>query len=173
MASNNFHRYPVTQKYLMARKSSIMTPASRFEKFIKGDEVYGIILDMPVAENVIATLVAYINGAANIHYNNGLEYVGAAKKYLDVVKAANLYVQYANEIFDRAERVAYFDLPKSHEYTAYFLTAKGIYRYAYVPSELAKDDEKGRIFHFGCRNLMRELHEAQLKDRNAAEKKES
>lgn len=171
MANKNTHRYPVTQKYLMARKSSMVTPASRFEKFIKDNEVYGIVLDMPVAPNVIATLVAYVNGAANVHYNSGLEYVGAAKKYLDVVKAANAYVRYANELLDRTERVAYFDLPTTQEYTAYFLRANGIYKYTYIPSELAKDDEKGRIFHFGCRNLMRELHEAQLKDRQTNESK--
>jgi hypothetical protein len=163
-------RYPVTEKYLIARRSSLVTPAKRFEKFIKGDEVYGVVIDMPVAPRIAATLVAYINGAANIHFNHGEEYVGAATRYLSVVKAASLLVMQAEKIRDNTELVKSFDMPSGTDYNVYLLTKEGIRKLVYRPAEIKPDDENMKLFHFASQNLMKELHEAQLKDRAAKEK---
>lgn len=165
MANLNLNRYPLTEKYLKARKVSLINPVTRFSKYVKGDEVYGVVIDLPVAPRICASLVAYINGAANIHFNHGEEYVGAAKKYMSVVKAASLLVMQANKLLDKAEPTKTFELPSGTSHNVYLLTAKGIYKFVYTPSSLTEEQQDERVFNIACRNLMRELHEAQLKDR--------
>ena len=35
------------------------------------NSVYGMVIDMPINPVTLSTLVVYINGAANVYFNNG------------------------------------------------------------------------------------------------------
>ena len=72
-------RYNVTQKYLMTRGQAINFPAQYFSNFakMKRNEVFGVVIDIPMSSDVLTTMVCFINGAANIYFNNGGEYTGA------------------------------------------------------------------------------------------------
>jgi len=167
-------RFPVTPQYLKARGISINAPYDRFSKFLQNeDDVFAVAVDMPVSSskngaegpgNVLATAVAYANGAANIYFNNGVDYTGAASKYVAVVKAGQMLVFQAGRVLDRAEKAETLDLPTELCYNCFFVTKNGTFHYVYRPNELPEDDKEGRLFHYCVTNLMKELHQAQLKD---------
>lgn len=159
-------RYPVTKNYIIARGQSLAAPFDRFSKFLKDkDHVFGVVVDMPVAPRVIATLVAYANGAGNVYFNTGAEYVGAARKYLQVVKAAQMLVYQGSKMLPTAEKATDADMPTEAVYNVNLLTRNGTYHFTYKPKELKEDDEAGRMFAYLCTNLMKELHEAQMLDK--------
>lgn len=166
MAIKNTDRYSVTRKYLEARSSAFRIDPARFKKFldVNNMETYGVVTDLPVSRRVSATLSAYINGAANMYFNHGIEYVGAASRYIEVAKAAQLLIAQGDIIKKNAIKVTSYDLPAGLDYNAYILTTGGIYKITYRPSELKDDDKEMRLFDVCCRNLMRELHDAQVKD---------
>jgi hypothetical protein len=69
--------YPVTPKYLATRSSALHIPPAQFSNMkFKSDEVYGVIVDMPMSPIIMVTMVCFINGAANLYFNNGAEYTG-------------------------------------------------------------------------------------------------
>ena len=74
-------RYPVTQKYLMTRGQALNFPVKFFQGNFKKDDVYGMVIDIPMPSNILTTMVCFINGAANLYFNNGGEYTGASQKY--------------------------------------------------------------------------------------------
>lgn len=81
MPSRNLSdRYSVTPKYLMTRNQAINFPPSFFKLPLKKNDVYGVVIDIPMSSQILATMVCFINGAANLYFNNGTEYSGAAQK---------------------------------------------------------------------------------------------
>ena len=72
-------RYPVTQKYLMTRNQALNFPIDFFKGNFRKNDVYGVVIDLPMPNNVLSTMVCFINGAANLYFNNGGEYTGAAQ----------------------------------------------------------------------------------------------
>lgn len=164
-------RYPVTKNYLVARSQSLAAPFQRFARFLENEmTVYGVVIDMPTAPKIAATLVAYANGAGNVYFNNGAEYAGAARRYMSVVRAAQMLIYEANQIADRGEPAKNFDMPSDLSYSCYLLTKNGPLHYVYKPSELDKKDREPMLFNYCIRNLMKELHEAQLMDDSKKEK---
>ena len=75
-------RYTASQKYIVSRGKALTFPASPFKKELKNDEVYGAVIDMPMSPTVLSTLVCFVNGAANLYFNLGGEYVLTAVKKL-------------------------------------------------------------------------------------------
>ena len=98
-------RYPVTQKYLMTRGQALNFPANFFKANFKKDDVYGVVIDIPMPNNVLTTMVCFINGAANLYFNNGGEYTGASTKYKSVVQAARNLVLNATPLKAQAKLV--------------------------------------------------------------------
>ena len=91
--------YPVTPGYLATRNSALHIPPMQFSNMkFKSDEVYGMVIDIPMGQTVMVTMVCFINGAANLYFNNGGEYTGASTKYKSVVQAARNLVVNANEL---------------------------------------------------------------------------
>ena len=105
-------RYPVTQKYLMTRGQALNFPANFFQANFKKNDVYGVVIDIPMPGNVLTTMVCFINGAANLYFNNGGEYSGASQRYRNLVQAAHTLVANAGQLLPKAEKTKMYDLPR-------------------------------------------------------------
>ena len=80
-------RVPVAKDYLVTRSQALRLSASNFTQFMTKSTLYGVIVDIPMAPNLITTLACFINGAANLYFSNGGDYSGAAQRYPAVVQA--------------------------------------------------------------------------------------
>ena len=105
-------RYPVTQKYLMTRNQALNFPISFFQGNFKKNDVFGMVIDIPMPNNILTTMVCFINGAANLYFNNGNEYTGASQKYRTLVQAAHNLVANAGILLPKCEKTTRFDLPQ-------------------------------------------------------------
>ena len=106
MATTNhspLDRYMVTEKYIVTRGTALHFPPKIFGKLVTSkDTIYGVVVDMPMSPTLLGTLVMYINGAANLYFNNGAEYIGAAQKYQTVAQPARIAVASAPRLLPEA-----------------------------------------------------------------------
>lgn len=166
-------RYLATEAYLMTRGAALHFPAKQFHEMLTDDNsVYGLVIDMPINPTTLATLVVYINGAANLYFNNfnGTNvgaYTGASQRYQTVVQAGRLLVANSSRILEEAEKTKRFDLPLGPTNQIYLLTKGGIYKKSVVPAEITSESKEMQAVYFLYQQVMRELHSAQLKDRAA------
>lgn len=157
-------RYPVTQKYLMTRGQALNFPASYFKMKLKRNDVYGMVIDIPMTQQVLASMVCFINGAANLYFNNGGEYSGAAQKYRNLVQAAHTLVANANQLLPKAEKVKAFDLPSGRTHYVYLLTTGGIYKTVIEPGLIPETETEMRTIYVLYQRVLNELRQCQLKD---------
>ena len=121
MATTNhspLDRYMVTEKYIVTRGTALHFPPKIFGKLVTSkDTIYGVVVDMPMSPTLLGTLVMYINGAANLYFNNGAEYIGAAQKYQTVAQPARIAVASAPRLLPEAVKTTATDLPNAqHHY---------------------------------------------------------
>ena len=172
MPNRNTDRYNVTQKYLMTRAQAINFPADFFNANFKKDQVFGVVIDIPMSSEVLTTMVCFINGAANIYFNNGGEYTGASMKYRNLVQAAHSLVAYAGDILKKCEKTKKFDLPTGRTNNIFLLTKGGIYKTQLHSGLIPEDQPELRSFYVLYQRVLSEIRNCQLKDeadkRNAA-----
>lgn len=162
-----YDRYTTSQKYIVSRGKSLTFPPEPFKQDIKPDQVYGAVIDMPMSPTVLATLVCFINGSANLYFNLGGEYINAAARYRGVAQASFDFIRMAGEHLDLFKKTTQYDMPTMGKNFVYFLTKNGVYKTEIIPDAIAKEDEgKRRIFNMYQR-VMSQLRVAQMKD-NAA-----
>lgn len=157
-------RYPVTPKYLMTRGQAINFPSKFFKLNLKKDDVYGVVVDIPMSPQILSTMVCFINGAANLYFNNGNEYSGAAQKYRNVVQASHALVANAGKILPKAEKVKAYDLPTGRTQNVYLLTNGGIYKLTLKPGLIPEDQPELRTIYVLYQKVLSELRNCQLKD---------
>jgi len=158
-------RYPVTQKYLMTRGQAINFPAEFFKDMnLKKNDVFGVVIDIPMPQNVLTTMVCFINGAANLYFNNGGEYSGASQRYRNLVVAANTMVHYANNLLPKCEKVTSYDLPRGFSHNIFLLTKGGIYKTQAHPGVIPEDQPELRTTYVLYQKVLNELRSCQLKD---------
>ena len=157
--------YPVTPKYLQTRNSALHIPPGQFSgmKF-KPEDVYGVVIDIPMGPTILATMVCFINGAANLYFNNGGEYTGASTKYKSVVQAARNLVLNATPLKAQAKRTSQFPLPVSGSHFVYLMTKRGIYKTEIDPRALTDDDKEKRVVYYLYQQVMGALRIAQMRD---------
>lgn len=160
-------RYPVTQKYLMTRGQALAFPADLLSVKVKSEEVYGMVIDMPMGVDVVTTMVCFINGAANLYFNNGNEYTGASMRYRNLVQAARNLVLQASELKPFAEKVKAFDMPVGKTHFVYLLTKKGVYKTIIEPALVAQSPVQIQTAFSLYQNVLNEVRNCQLKDRAA------
>jgi len=141
MPNFNTGRYTVTQKYLMTRGQALSFPAKFFNTNFKKDEVYGVVVDIPLAADVLTTMVCFINGAANLYFNNGGEYTGASQKYRNLVQAAHNLVANAGQLIPNA-----------------------VYKVAIPAGIIPEDEPEKRNVYVLYQRVLNELRSCQLKD---------
>lgn len=168
-------RYPVTQKYLMTRGQAINFPSKFFKGNFKKDDVYGVVIDIPMSAQILTTMVCFINGAANLYFNNGGEYSGASQKYRNLVQASHSLVASAGILLPKSQKVKAYDLPKGKTHNIYLLTNGGIYKCELQAGYIPETEPEKRSFYMLYQKVLDELRNCQLKDeaekrRNAAAK---
>ena len=168
MASNQkfTRRVPVSKPYLVTRNQALRLSPSNFTQFMTKSTVYGVIVDMPMAPNVITTLACYVNGAANLYFSNGNDYSGAAQRYPGLVQAARVFVSNAANYIEGLKPVDNLALPSGRMHYAYILTTGGIYRLEMDAATNVGTNEE-RLFKTLYHRVMGELRSAQLKDQAA------
>ena len=157
-------RYNVTQKYLMTRGQAINFPAQYFNKSFKKDEVFGVVIDIPMSSEVLTTMVCFINGAANIYFNNGGEYTGASQKYRNLVQAAHTLVAGASQLVPKCTKTKSYDLPKGRTQNIFLLTKNGVYRTEIKPGMIPEEEQELRAFYVLYQRVLSEIRNCQLKD---------
>lgn len=163
--------YLVTENYLMTRDAALHFPAKQFSNMISDTHsVYGMVIDMPIDPRTLCTLVVYINGAANLYFNNGGSYTGASQRYQTVVQAGRLLVANAPRILGEAKKTTTFALPTAQPHHIYLLTKNGIYEKEVHPNAVKEESADMQAVYFLYQQVMRELRSAQLKDRATVQK---
>ena len=159
-------RYNVTQKYLMTRGQAINFPAQYFDNFakMKRNDVFGVVIDIPMSADVLTTMVCFINGAANIYFNNGGEYTGASQKYRNLVQAAHTLVANAGQLLPKAEKTKQYDLPKGRTNNIFILTKGGVYKTEIKAGLIPEEEQELRTFYVLYQRVLSELRNCQLKD---------
>ena len=157
--------YPVTPKYLQTRNSALHIPPGQFSgiKF-KPEEVYGVVIDIPMGPAVLATMVCFIDGAANLYFNSGAEYTGASTKYKTVVQAARNLVLNASPLKEQGKRTSQFPLPVGGIHFVYLMTKRGTFKAEIDPRSLGENDKEKRVVYYLYQQVMGALREAQLRD---------
>lgn len=157
-------RYPVCKEYIVTRGRALTFPADHFKGAeIKNDTVYGVVIDMPMGPQLLTTLVCYINGAANLYFNRGGDYSGAAQRYPGLVQATRTFVLNAGQFLELAQKTTQYELPNRKAHFVYLLTKGGIYKLEVNPNDLQTDEKRRRLFTLYQR-VMAELRTSQLKD---------
>ncbi|MBQ8296696.1 MAG: hypothetical protein IJX77_02810 [Ruminococcus sp.] len=164
MANRLTDRYSVTQKYLVTRGQAINFPPKFFNQNFKKDDVYGVVVDIPMSPEVLGTMVCFINGAANLYFNNGGEYAGAAQKYRNLVQASHNLVANAGILLPKCNKVKAYDLPTGRNHNIFLLTKGGIYKAEVKPGLIPEDQPELRSVYVLYQNVLKELRNCQLKD---------
>ncbi|MBO4523909.1 hypothetical protein [Ruminococcus sp.] len=167
-------RYNVTQKYLMTRGQAINFPAEYFNNIVKlkKDDVFGVVIDIPMSADVLTTMVCFINGAANVYFNNGGEYTGASQRYRNLVQAAHTLVANASQIMPKCEKTKSYDLPKGRNNNIFLLTKNGVYKTVLASGLIPEEEKELRSFYVLYQRVLSEIRNCQLKD-DAIRRKEA
>ena len=153
MPNRNTDRYSVTQKYLMTRGQAINFPAQYFSKNFKKNDVFGVVIDIPMTSDVLTTMVCFINGAANIY-----------QKYRSLVQAAHTLVASAGQLLPKCTKTKSYDLPKGRTQNIFLLTKGGIYKTEVKPGMIPEDQQELRAFYVLYQRVLGEIRNCQLKD---------
>ncbi len=162
----SFDNYLVTEKYLSIRNTALHFPAKTLGKFAQ-TPVYGMVIDMPMNPTLLCTLVVYANGACNLYFNNGAEYVGAALRHQTVIQPTRLLVGNGVQLLDQAKLTKKFPLPMGRQHYVHLLTKKGIYKYVIDPMTVRNDTKQAQTIYILYQQLMQAMRSAQLKDKSA------
>ncbi|MDY4414751.1 MAG: hypothetical protein ACI4K5_00585 [Ruminococcus sp.] len=164
-------RYSVTQNYIMTRGQALTFPSKYFKMKLKPDEVYGVVIDMPMGNSILTTMVSFLNGATNLYFNMGGEYSGASQRYVNLVQATRTLVLYANSLLPQCQKVKAFDLPTGNTHFIYLLTNNGVYKTELLPATVAQESpEKRGVFNL-YQKVLSEVRTCQLKDQQASRNK--
>lgn len=113
--------------------------------------------------------MVYINGAANLYFNNGGSYTGASQRYQSLVQASRLLVINGTRILPEAKKTKQLSMPLGQPHNIFLLTRNGIYEKQVMPTEVSQESKDVQSVYFLYQQVMRELRSAQLKDRAAAQ----
>lgn len=162
----SFDNYMVTAKYLSTRNMALNYPAKNLGKFAQ-NEVYGMVIDMPMNPVILCTMSVYANGACNLHFNNGAEYTGAALRHQTVIQPARLLLANAPRLLAEAQPAKKLPLPMGRQHYVHLLTKNGIYKRAIDPLTIRQDTNDAQTIYLLYQQLMKAMRSAQLKDRDA------
>lgn len=168
MPNRNTGRYSVTQKYLMTRGQAINFPPEIFNMNFKKNDVYGVVVDIPMSPQILTTMVCFINGAANLYFNNGGEYTGAAQKYRNLVQAAHALVANAGQLLPKSEKTTKYDLPTDRTNNVFLLTKGGVYKAEFPTGPIPETEPEKRTIYVLYQRVLSELRNCQLKDAAAS-----
>lgn len=140
--------YSVTEDYIATRASAFRIKADVFGvKTEHFDQIYGVIVDIPLSPTVISTLICYINGAVNLLFNDGSQVPKEViAKRADVSKIGQAFVIASQNAFETAEKVVSYPLPAARVHYVFLLTQRGILRHIIDPQSVNTDPVKKKLF---------------------------
>lgn len=164
--------YAVTENYIASRAAAFQIKGDIFgikpEHF---DQVYGVIVDIPLSPIVMGTLICYINGAVNLFFNDGSQVPrDALLNRTDVAKIGQAFVIASQNAFESAEKINSYPLPTSRVHYVYLLTGGGILRHTIDPQSVNTNPAKKKLY-VSYSAVMDVLKEVNIK--NAAKFKKS
>ena len=148
----------------MARAQALTCPPDMFNMPIKTDEVYGVVIDMPMTQELLVSMVCFINGAANLYFNSGSEYSGASTRYRNLVQVTRALVANATALTKQCDRVKAFDLPMERSHFVHLITKRGVYKTVLDPMKIGEATAEMRGVYSLYMRVMEELRSCQLKD---------
>ena len=148
----------------MTRGQALHFPGDYFNIPLKKDDVYGVVIDIPMPQEVLTTMVCFINGAANLYFNNGGEYTGASMKYRNLVQVTNALVANAAQLLPKAQKTTKFDLPSGKTHNVFLLTKGGVYKAEFAPGYIPETEPEKRSVYVLYQRVLSELRSCQLKD---------
>jgi hypothetical protein len=165
-------RYAVCESYLMNRIRGLsVTPMAVGVKCNADNQVYGAVIDMPMGQDLLTTLVVSMNGTANLFFNTGGGVLGLGQKYSQVSSAVLSFLVSAGQALPSCTKTREYDLPTKRDHYIYLLTRRGVYKMVLDPKEMAKETDKSKRFIFTLyQRVLNELQNAQRKDRAIAQK---
>jgi hypothetical protein len=161
----SFDNYLVTEKYLSIRNTALHFPAKSLGKY-SGNTVYGLVIDIPMNATLLSTLVVYANGACNLYFNNGAEYVGAALRHQTVIQPSRLLVANSAPLLADAMRAKAFPLPMGRQHFVHMLTKKGVFKRVIDPFTIQQDRKEAQTVYVLYQQLMQVMRSAQIKDQS-------
>lgn len=163
-------RYGVCESYLLNRIRGLsVTPMAVGVKCNADNQVYGAVIDMPMGQDLLTTLVVSMNGTANLFFNTGGGVLGLGQKYPQVSSAVLSFLVSAGQALPSCTRTREFDLPTKKDNYIYLLTRKGVYKMVLDPTQMLTEKDKSKRFIFNLyQRVLTELQNAQIRDRNIA-----
>lgn len=140
--------YAVTENYIASRAAAFQIKANTFGiKPEHYNQVYGVIVDIPLTPTVIGTLMCFINGAVNLFFNDGSQVPREALlNRTDVAKIGQAFVISSQNAFETAEKVTSYPLPTNRVHYVSMLTAGGIVRHVIDPHSVNTDPVKKKLY---------------------------
>ncbi len=163
----SFDNYVVTEKYLSIRNTALKFPAKALGKYSE-NTVYGLVIDIPMNATLLCTLVVYANGACNLYFNNGAEYVGAALRHQTVIQPTRLLVANSARLLAEAMPVKKYPLPMGRQHYVHMLTKKGIFKRVIDPLNIRQDTPEAQTVYVLYQQLMQVMRSAQIQDKAEA-----
>ena len=125
--SNQEVSAPAPDSYEAARMAALHVSAQQLGLQIPASvtKVYGVVMDWDMGGTVLS-LIAYINGGANVLLSTGATMTGAGADP-EVAKQASEFVQVAQDYLNRGVPVSDLGYPPPGTVRFYLLTNKGIF----------------------------------------------
>jgi len=166
-------RYGACEAYLSSRiRGLTIPPVAVGVKLNADDQVYGAVIDMPMGQDLLTTLVVLMNGNANLYFNNGGGVLGLGQKHQTVSSAVRAFLVNAGQALPSCERTREFDLPTHKTHYIYLLTRRGVYKMTLDPSQMLTETDKSKRFIFNMyQKVLTELRIAQMKEKSEAQKR--
>ena len=160
-------RYTASRNYIVSRGKALTFPSAAFNKPLEPKQVFGAVIDIPMSPTILSTMVCFMNGAANLYFNLGGEFTGAAQRYRGVAQASFDFIKNATDLLDCCEKTTKYDMPTQGKNFVYLLTKSGVYKTVITPDAIPAEDESKRKLNYYVQRVMNELRIAQLKDKAA------
>lgn len=167
MASKPLKRYNVCEPYLSARIRALrMPPAVIGIKLTDDKQIYSAVVDIPMGNDLLGTLVCLANGAVNIYFNNGAAITGLSSKHPALAQACRSFLASANQSLGVCSRTSVFDLPANPtDHFVHLMTRKGVYKTVIDPLTAANETDKMRAFLLHLyQKVMNEVRNAQARE---------
>lgn len=163
-------RYGVCESYLLNRIRGLsVTPVAVGVKCNADNQVYAAVIDMPMGQDLLTTLVVSMNGTANLFFNTGGGVLGLGQKYSQVSSAVVSFLVSAGQVLPSCTKTREYDLPTKRDNYIYLLTRKGVYKMVLDPKEMVHERDNSKRFIFSLyQRVLNELQKAQVRDRAIA-----
>lgn len=163
-------RYGVCESYLLNRIRGLsVTPMAVGVRCNADNQVYAAVIDMPMGQDLLTTLVVSMNGTANLFFNTGGGVLGLGQKYSKVSSSVLSFLASAGQVLSSCTKTREFDLPTKRDNYIYLLTRKGVYKMVLDPKEMVNEKDSSKRFIFSLyQKVLNELQVAQMRDRAVA-----